>query len=173
MQFHIRTLLVLMVVVSLLCGVVFAAPPLVCVVVLCTILWVCPAVWVNGIVFGRGAWRAFFIGGFMALVMRAELARPGLQFLSSDQYNQLFTMYGTIMLLFFATPIVFAFANFVVPLQIGAPDVSFPRLNAFAPSTRVRFADVRSAPSKVLLDSTAFDNTARASLAPVNSASVA
>ena len=66
MQFHIRTLLILMVVVSLLCGVVFAAPPLVCVVVLCTILWVCPAVWVNGIVFGRGAWRAFFIGGFMA-----------------------------------------------------------------------------------------------------------
>ncbi|WP_189208200.1 cbb3-type cytochrome c oxidase subunit I, partial [Couchioplanes azureus] len=42
------------------------------------------------------------------------------------------TMHGTIMLLFFATPIVFAFANFVVPIQIGAPDVSFPRLNAFA-----------------------------------------
>ena len=66
----------------------------------------------------------------MALLMRAELARPGMQFLSPEQYNQLFTMHGTIMLLFFATPIVFAFANFVVPLQIGAPDVSFPRLNA-------------------------------------------
>src|SRR6185436_1773690 len=74
----------------------------------------------------------FAIGGFMALLMRAELARPKLQFLSVDQYNQLFTMHGTIMLLFFATPIVFAFANFVVPLQIGAPDVSFPRLNSFA-----------------------------------------
>ena len=72
----------------------------------------------------------FLIGGFMALLMRAELARPGMQFLSPEQYNQLFTMHGTIMLLFFATPIVFAFANFIVPLQIGAPDVSFPRLNA-------------------------------------------
>jgi cytochrome c oxidase subunit I len=74
----------------------------------------------------------FLIGGFMALLMRAELARPGLSFLSAEQYNQLFTMHGTIMLLFFATPIVFAFANYIVPLQIGAPDVSFPRLNAFA-----------------------------------------
>src|SRR4029434_1258385 len=69
---------------------------------------------------------------FMALLMRAELARPELQIFSPDQYNQLFTMHGTIMLLFFATPILFAFANFVVPLQIGAPDVSFPRLNALA-----------------------------------------
>jgi cytochrome c oxidase subunit I len=74
----------------------------------------------------------FLIGGFMALLMRAELARPGLQFLSTTQYNQLFTMHGTIMLLLFATPILFAFANYIVPLQIGAPDVSFPRLNAFA-----------------------------------------
>jgi len=74
----------------------------------------------------------FMLGGLMALLMRAELARPGMQFLSPEQYNQLFTMHGTIMLLFFATPIVFAFANFVVPIQIGAPDVSFPRLNAFA-----------------------------------------
>jgi len=74
----------------------------------------------------------FLIGGFLALIMRAELARPGLQFLSTEQYNQLFTMHGTIMLLFFATPILFAFANYIVPLQIGAPDVSFPRLNALA-----------------------------------------
>jgi cytochrome c oxidase subunit 1 len=55
-----------------------------------------------------------------------------MQFLSLEQYNQLFTIHGTIMLLLFATPIVFAFANYIVPLQIGAPDVSFPRLNAFA-----------------------------------------
>jgi cytochrome c oxidase subunit 1 len=74
----------------------------------------------------------FVIGGFLALLMRGELARPGLQFLTTEQYNQLFTMHGTIMLLFFATPILFAFANYIVPLQIGAPDVSFPRLNAFA-----------------------------------------
>jgi cytochrome c oxidase subunit 1 len=72
----------------------------------------------------------FGVGGIMALLMRAELARPGLQFLSPEQYNQLFTMHGTIMLLLFATPLVFGFANYIVPLQIGAPDVSFPRLNA-------------------------------------------
>jgi cytochrome c oxidase subunit 1 len=64
--------------------------------------------------------------------MRAELAQPGMQFLTPEQYNQLFTMHGTIMLLLYATPIVFGFANFVVPLQIGAPDVAFPRLNAFS-----------------------------------------
>ncbi|MBF6172042.1 aa3-type cytochrome oxidase subunit I [Nocardia blacklockiae] len=74
----------------------------------------------------------FLIGGVMALLMRGELARPGLQFLSPEQFNQLFTMHGTIMLLFYATAIVFAFANIVLPLQIGAPDVAFPRLNAFS-----------------------------------------
>ena len=74
----------------------------------------------------------FFSGGIMALLMRAELARPGLQYLSAEQYNQLFTMHGTIMLLLFATPMVFAFANLVLPLQIGSPDVSFPRLNALS-----------------------------------------
>jgi cytochrome c oxidase subunit 1 len=76
---------------------------------------------------------AFFLaGGIMALLMRGELARPGLQYLSLEQYNQLFTMHGTIMLLLFATPILFAFANLVLPLQIGSPDVAFPRLNAFS-----------------------------------------
>src|SRR3712207_1503394 len=85
-----------------------------------------------GIMYMITAFVFFLLGGLMALLMRAELARPGMQFLSPEQYNQLFTMHGTIMLLFFATPIVFAFANFVVPLQIGAPDVSFPRLNSFA-----------------------------------------
>src|ERR1041385_6914227 len=75
---------------------------------------------------------AFFIGGLMALLIRTELAEPGLQFLSNEQYNQLFTMHGTIMLLFYATPIVFGFANCVLPLHIGAPDVAFPRLNALS-----------------------------------------
>ncbi|ANQ75544.1 MULTISPECIES: aa3-type cytochrome oxidase subunit I [Actinomycetes] len=74
----------------------------------------------------------FLIGGLMALIMRSELAIPGMQFLSNEQYNQLFTMHGTIMLLLYATPVVFGFANFVLPLQIGAPDVAFPRLNAFS-----------------------------------------
>ncbi|KJK50531.1 cytochrome C oxidase subunit 1, partial [Lentzea aerocolonigenes] len=74
----------------------------------------------------------FMAGGVMALLLRAELARPGLQFLSNEQYNQLFTMHGTIMLLLYATPILFGFANYVLPLQIGSPDVAFPRLNAFS-----------------------------------------
>ncbi|TNC21934.1 aa3-type cytochrome oxidase subunit I [Amycolatopsis alkalitolerans] len=74
----------------------------------------------------------FMIGGAMALLMRGELARPGLQFLSNEQYNQLFTMHGTIMLLLYATPNLFAFANLVLPLQIGSPDVAFPRLNALS-----------------------------------------
>jgi cytochrome c oxidase subunit 1 len=85
-----------------------------------------------GIMYMVTSFAYFAIGGFLALLMRAELGRPGMQFLSPEQYNQLFTMHGTIMLLFFATPIVFAFANFVVPIQIGAPDVAFPRLNALA-----------------------------------------
>ncbi|WP_207124121.1 cbb3-type cytochrome c oxidase subunit I, partial [Actinocatenispora comari] len=85
-----------------------------------------------GIMYMVTAFGFFIVGGFLALLMRAELARPGMQFLSPEQYNQLFTMHGTIMLLLFATPILFAFANYIVPLQIGAPDVAFPRLNAFA-----------------------------------------
>ncbi|MFB9880242.1 cytochrome c oxidase subunit I [Planobispora siamensis] len=71
----------------------------------------------------------FLIGGVMALVIRAELVGPGLQFVSNEQYNQLFTMHGTIMLLMFATPLFAGFANELMPLQIGAPDVAFPRLN--------------------------------------------
>ncbi|MDQ2723013.1 MAG: cytochrome c oxidase subunit I [Actinomycetota bacterium] len=74
----------------------------------------------------------FMVGGLMALLMRTELARPGMQFLSNEQYNQLFTMHGTIMLLLYATPTVFGFANYILPLQIGSPDVAFPRLNAFS-----------------------------------------
>ncbi|SHN46203.1 cytochrome c oxidase subunit I [Cryptosporangium aurantiacum] len=85
-----------------------------------------------GIMYLIASFFYFAAAGIMALLMRAELARPGLQFLSNEQYNQLFTMHGSIMLLLFGTPLGFAFANFLVPLQIGAPDVSFPRLNAFA-----------------------------------------
>ncbi|PPK95304.1 cytochrome c oxidase subunit 1 [Kineococcus xinjiangensis] len=72
----------------------------------------------------------FLIGGVMALLIRAELFEPGIQVVNSkDQYNQLFTMHGTIMLLLFATPLFAAFANAIMPLQIGSPDVAFPRLN--------------------------------------------
>jgi cytochrome c oxidase subunit 1 len=71
----------------------------------------------------------FGLAGLMALAIRAELAQPGLQFVSNEQYNQLFTMHGTIMLFLFATPLFVGFGNVIMPLQIGAPDVAFPRLN--------------------------------------------
>ncbi|MET7486636.1 cytochrome c oxidase subunit I [Streptomyces sp. NPDC005538] len=74
----------------------------------------------------------FLFAGLLALGMRAELARPGLQFMGEHTYNQLFTVHGTIMMLLFATPMFAGFANAVMPLQIGAPDVAFPRLNALS-----------------------------------------
>ncbi|MFI6097893.1 cytochrome c oxidase subunit I [Lentzea sp. NPDC051213] len=85
-----------------------------------------------GILYLVTSFAFFMVGGAMAMLMRTELARPGMQFLSQEQFNQLFTMHGTVMLLLYATPIVFGFANFVLPLQIGSPDVAFPRLNAFS-----------------------------------------
>jgi len=75
----------------------------------------------------------FLLGGVMALVIRAQLFAPGLEIVATkEQYNQLFTMHGTIMLLMFATPLFAGFANVLMPLQIGSPDVAFPRLNALA-----------------------------------------
>jgi cytochrome c oxidase subunit I len=72
----------------------------------------------------------FLLAGLMAMLMRAELWSPGLQVVkNTEQYNQLFTMHGTVMLLFFATPAFAGFTNAIMPLQIGAPDVAFPRLN--------------------------------------------
>src|SRR5690606_26870714 len=65
--------------------------------------------------------------------IRLELWTPGLQVVDNpEQFNQMFTMHGTIMLLLFATPLFAGFANAIMPLQIGAPDVAFPRLNMFA-----------------------------------------
>ncbi|MFI6322652.1 cytochrome c oxidase subunit I [Nonomuraea sp. NPDC050556] len=74
----------------------------------------------------------FLLAGVMAMVIRAELVAPGMQLVSQHQYNQLFTVHGTVMLLLFATPLFAGFANVIMPLQIGAPDVAFPRLNAVA-----------------------------------------
>ncbi len=75
----------------------------------------------------------FLIAGVMALIIRAQLTLPGLDIVATkEQYNQLFTMHGTIMLLMFATPLFAGFANVLMPVQIGAPDVAFPRLNAIA-----------------------------------------
>ena len=71
----------------------------------------------------------FLIAGLMAMIMRAQLFGPENHIVSDQQYNELFTMHGTIMLLLFATPLFVGFANEIMPLQIGAPDVAFPRLN--------------------------------------------
>ena len=74
----------------------------------------------------------FLIGGVMALLIRAQLFTPQSGLVTDGFYNQLFTMHGTIMLLLFATPLFIGFANVIMPLQIGSPDVAFPRLNMFS-----------------------------------------
>jgi cytochrome c oxidase subunit I len=83
-----------------------------------------------GILYITTALFFFLLSGLLALTMRAELAFPGLQFMSYQSYNEFFTMHGTGMIFFFATPLVIGLANYISPLQIGAPDVAYPRLNA-------------------------------------------
>src|SRR6201992_2721517 len=70
----------------------------------------------------------FLCAGVMALIMRIQLIGPDEHIVSGQQDNELFTMHGTLMLLLFATPLFVGFANELVPLQIGSPDVAFPRL---------------------------------------------
>ncbi|RAG85556.1 cytochrome c oxidase subunit I [Streptacidiphilus pinicola] len=74
----------------------------------------------------------FLVGGILALMIRSQLIKPDNTLLTNEQFNQAFTIHGTIMLLMFATPLFAGFTNWIMPLQIGAPDVAFPRLNAFA-----------------------------------------
>ena len=75
----------------------------------------------------------FFVwGGLEALVIRAQLSGPNLHLVTAEQYNQLFTMHGTTMVFLVIMPLSSAFFNFLIPLQIGARDVAFPRLNAFS-----------------------------------------
>ena len=83
-----------------------------------------------GIAYMVTAFAFFVIGGAMAEIIRAQLAQPEQDLVSEDTYNQLFTMHGTIMLLLFVSPFAIGLANYLVPLQIGARDVAFPRLNA-------------------------------------------
>ena len=82
--------------------------------------------------YGVAALGFFLAAGVMALLMRAELAVPGLQLVDEQAYNGLFTIHGTAMMLLFATPMVAAFANYLIPLQVGAADMVFPRLNALS-----------------------------------------
>jgi cytochrome c oxidase subunit 1 len=74
----------------------------------------------------------FLAGGLMAMIFRAELARPGLQFLDSNQFNGLVSVHATLMIFLFIIPAFAGIANFVVPLMLGAPDMAFPRLNALS-----------------------------------------
>ncbi len=73
----------------------------------------------------------FVLAGLDASALRAQLARPGQQVLTPEQYNQLFTMHGTAMIFLFATPMLFGFGNYLFPLMLGTRDMAFPRLNAF------------------------------------------
>jgi cytochrome c oxidase subunit 1 len=72
------------------------------------------------------------VGGVEVLLIRIQLARPESNFLSPEQFNQLFTLHGTTMIFFVAMPILFGFGNYLIPLMIGARDMAFPRLNAFS-----------------------------------------
>ena len=75
----------------------------------------------------------FFISGAMALVIRAQLANPSSSLVNFQTYNELFTMHGSLMLYLFAGPFAFGgLANYIVPLQVGAPDMAYPRLNALS-----------------------------------------
>jgi cytochrome c oxidase subunit 1 len=85
-----------------------------------------------GIMYGVLALFFFVVGGIEALVIRAQLALPENELISAQTYNQLFTMHGTTMIFLAVMPLSSAFFNFLVPLQIGARDVAFPRLNAFS-----------------------------------------
>ncbi|MEY3837659.1 MAG: hypothetical protein RL304_641, partial [Verrucomicrobiota bacterium] len=85
-----------------------------------------------GILYGAFAMLYFLIGGIEALAIRTQLARPDQTIVTARMYNQLFTMHGTTMIFLGVMPLSAAFFNFLVPLQIGARDVAFPRLNAFS-----------------------------------------
>ncbi len=85
-----------------------------------------------GIMYGAAALVFLVIGGIEALLIRLQLAVPGGNVLSEDAYNQVFTMHGVTMVFLVIMPMAAAFANYLLPLQIGARDVAFPRLNAFS-----------------------------------------
>ncbi len=85
-----------------------------------------------GVMYLINSFLFFFIGGLLALGVRSELAQPGLQFVTDQVYNELFTMHATFMIFLFIIPILAGFGNFIVPLHIGAPDVAFPRINALS-----------------------------------------
>ena len=85
-----------------------------------------------GIMYLVNSYLWFGVAGLLAVFIRAELAEPGTQFFGEERYNQLFTMHGTTMIFLFIIPILAGFGNYIVPLQIGALDMAFPRVNALS-----------------------------------------
>src|SRR4029450_7235833 len=85
-----------------------------------------------GILYIFTAFGIFLVGGSFSLLIRTELAEPGLQVMGEDTYNQVFTMHGTLMIFLFGVQVSPGLANYLVPLQIGAADVAFPRANAMS-----------------------------------------
>ena len=85
-----------------------------------------------GIMYLVNSYFWFGVAGLLAVFVRAELAEPGTQFFGEERYNQLFTMHGTTMIFLFIIPILAGFGNYIVPLQIGALDMAFPRVNALS-----------------------------------------
>src|SRR5262245_18793535 len=85
-----------------------------------------------GILYGATAFFFFLVGGLEALIIRIQLAKPENTLVSPETYNQLFTMHGTTMIFLGVMPLSSMFFNYLIPLQLGARDVAFPRLNAFS-----------------------------------------
>jgi cytochrome c oxidase subunit 1 len=85
-----------------------------------------------GLLYLINSFAFFAIAGIFALLMRTELARPGTQIFAPHAYNQLFTLHGTLMIFLVIFPLLAGFGNFFVPLQIGALDMAFPRINALS-----------------------------------------
>ena len=85
-----------------------------------------------GILYTISSFIFLGVGGLLALGVRAELAQPGLQFLTESTYNQMFTMHASVMIFWVIIPFLAAIGNYVVPLMIGAPDMAFPRINALS-----------------------------------------
>ena len=85
-----------------------------------------------GILYMYLTFAFFIIGGVEALLMRIQLGAPDNTFVTPQRYNELFTLHGTTMIFLFVIPVMAGFANYVLPLMIGARDMAFPRINAWS-----------------------------------------
>src|ERR1700726_3476826 len=87
---------------------------------------------VIGVQYTVNSFFFLLVGGLIAMLMRAELAQPGAQFVDSNTFNGLFSVHASLLIFLFIIPVFAGLANFVLPLMIGAPDMAFPRLNALS-----------------------------------------